>query len=67
MSQQWISVKDAMTLAHRSKSVVYRWIADGRVRSRRGANGRKEVHGLDVLKAESASTPGRPSGVPATR
>ena len=65
--KQWVTIKEAMTLAHRGKTVVYGWAKDGRVRSRRGARGSLEVHGLDVLRAEADARPGRPGGVAATR
>lgn len=59
---QWISVQEATTLAKRGKTVIYGWVNRGLVRSRRGERGVLEVHGLDVMKAESAARPGRPRG-----
>lgn len=61
-AQTWITVKDAMTLARRSKTVIYDWAKRGIVRSRRGERGALELHGLDVLKAEAKVKPGRPAG-----
>ena len=59
-SQKWVSVQDAMILAGKSKSAIYRWVDSGAVRSRRSAEGRKVLLGIDVLQAEARTHMGRP-------
>ena len=59
-SPKWVSVQDAMILAGKSKSAIYRWVDAGTVRSRRSAAGQKEILGIDVLQAEAQTRMGRP-------
>lgn len=58
----WITVAEAVDLAHRGRSTIYRWIKEKLVRSQFGPDGMLEVWGRDVSKTGAGVRRGRPSG-----
>lgn len=62
--KEWVTVKEAATLANRHVSQVYRWIETGRLATRINVDGVTEVLRKSVLRIESEVRRGRPRGTP---
>ena len=67
MSEVWITVAEAATLAGRHPSQIYRWIERGRLASRTNDSGVTQVLGKAVLRIEPTVKRGRPRGSVSTR
>lgn len=60
----WMTVADAEQTTQKSKSTIYRILADpnARVRVLTGADGVVRIHCGDLLEAIARRRPGRPAG-----
>lgn len=58
----WVTLDEAMLIVARGKSTIYRWVGQGKVRTRRTATSVMEFHGRDVRDADTHMRRGRPKG-----
>lgn len=62
MSEKWITVAEAATLAGRSPHRIYCWIRDGDLAERIDGDGIKLVKATEVLRVEAGKKRGRKPG-----
>jgi len=65
--KEWITVKEAATLARKSPRTIYEWIDGNRLAVRRDDKNRMIVLSKAVMRIEPTIRRGRPRGKPTRR